>query len=263
MARRGLEPPNTADFGAMTQPPQEPQPEDQPWQNPAGGPPQHGPHQQPPQPPQQPYGTPQPPPYGGQYGQPYGGGQVPPGAPAYGGLPSYTGEAGYGYVDPAAGLAGRGARFGAGILDLIILGVVGQLISLPFGSIVTTTTNSDGSRSVNFSGGGAFAYLLELVIYLGYFTLLHSKWEGQTVGKKALGIRLVREADRGPVSVGQALGRAAVMNFAWLLCFIGGLINLGWILWDPRRQALHCKVAKTLVINAKPGDPNPYRTGPS
>jgi uncharacterized RDD family membrane protein YckC len=233
----------------MTQPPQEPQPEDQPWQKPLGGPPQHDPYQQPQQ--QQSPQTPQqPPPYGGQYGQPYGG------------PPSYGGQTGYGYTHPAEGLAGRGARFGAGILDLIILGVVGQLISLPFGPIVTTTTNSDGSiRSISFSGGGVVAYLIELVIYLGYFTLLHSKWEGQTVGKKALGIRLVREADRGPVSVGQALGRAAVMYFAWFLCVIGGLINLGWILWDPRRQALHCKVAKTLVINAGPQDPNPYRTG--
>jgi uncharacterized RDD family membrane protein YckC len=278
-------------------PPQEPQPEDQPWQNPSGGAPQQDPYQQPQQPqyppqgqpqyppppqgqPQYPppppppgqYGSPQqPPPYGAGYAQPtpqpqpYGGGQQPPydpNAPAYAGLPSYGGQTGYGYADPAEGLASRGARLGAGVIDWIILAVVGLVISIPFGQVVTSTTNSDGSSSMSFNAGGGFGGLLELIIFFAYFTVLHAKWEGQTVGKKALGIRLVRADDRGAVSVGQALGRAAVYYFSWWLCLIGGIINLAWILWDPRRQALHDKIAKTVVASAKPQDPNPYRTGP-
>ncbi|MEU7749099.1 hypothetical protein [Nonomuraea sp. NPDC049158] len=32
---------------------------------------------------------------------------------------------------------------------------------------------------------------------------------------------------------------------------MGGLLDLGWILFDPRKQALHDKAAKTVVVNAR------------
>ena len=60
-------------------------------------------------------------------------------------------------------------------------------------------------------------------------------------------------------SVALGSGRLAP-DFEYLLtaitCGIGGLIDVAWILWDPRKQALHDKVAKTLVVTAVP--PNPY-----
>lgn len=265
----------------MTQPPQEPAPEDQPRQSSAGGP------QEPEQPPREapqsestpgqsppftgpqqppPSGSPQQPsPYGGTYAQ-AGGQPPPPGTQesAYGGAPSDTAQTGYGYqyTDRAQGLAGRGARLAAALVDLIILAVINWILGLIFGQTVTWINNPDGTVSVGYSSGGVAGGLLWIAIFLAYFTILHSKWEGQTLGKRVLGIRVVREGDRGTISTGQALGRAAVYYFSWWVCVVGGIINLAWILWDPRRQALHDKVAKTVVANAKPGDPNPYRTGP-
>ena len=37
------------------------------------------------------------------------------------------------------------------------------------------------------------------------------------------------------------------------------LLDPAWISWDPRRQALYDKVARTVVVQAGPGIPNPYR----
>jgi hypothetical protein len=36
---------------------------------------------------------------------------------------------------------------------------------------------------------------------------------------------------------------------AWL-CRLVSLLDLGWILFDPREQAPHDKAAKTVVVNA-------------
>jgi uncharacterized RDD family membrane protein YckC len=265
----------------MTQPPPEDTPEGRPWQQPGDSDPQQqtpppygGTYGQPTQPGQQPYGGQQQYPYGqpaqpGQqpYGQP---GQQPPydAGAGYGGLPAYTGgAAGYGYTDPAEGLAGRWARFGAAVIDGLILAAVGLIINFGTGNgttgMLTSHKNADGTTTLHFHGGALAVYLVELVITIGYYTILHAKWEGQTVGKKAVNIRVVRAQDRGAISFGQALGRAVVYQVAWDLCFLPGLINIAWILWDPRRQAVHDKIAGTVVARATPIDPNPYRTGSS
>jgi uncharacterized RDD family membrane protein YckC len=224
-----------------------------------------------PQQPQGPYGTPPAPygqaaqtpygqvPYGQPYGQPpaaqpYGGGGQPPyGTP--GGLPQYSGAHGHGtYQEPGAGLAGRFARLVAGIIDLLVLAVVSFIISLPFGEVIRT----DSDNNVGVSGSGILGTLIEVVISITYYAVLHANWNGQTLGKKALGLRLVRADDLGPVSMGSALARSAIYNLAPFLCCVGGLVNVGWILFDDRRQALHDKAVRTVVVTVRPGDPDPY-----
>lgn len=86
------------------------------------------------------------------------------------------------------------------------------------------------------------------VISFLYYWLLHSYWNGQTVGKKAFGMRVV-DATGVPVSVGQAALRQLVEVVLGWLCFIGSLLDLGWILFDDHKQALHDKAAKTLVVD--------------
>jgi uncharacterized RDD family membrane protein YckC len=70
---------------------------------------------------------------------------------------------------------------------------------------------------------------------------------GQTLGKMAMGIKVVaREDGRNP-----GWGKAGLR---WLLPTVAGFVLFGslivylWVLWDPKRQGLHDKVAGTLVI---------------
>ncbi|REE96095.1 RDD family protein [Thermomonospora umbrina] len=241
----------------MTQPPPNPPPGEEPWQPPHGQPPQGQPPQgQPPgqQPPpwpgpSQPYPGQEPPPYQGGYG-----GQPPQG----GGLPSYGGPGGPGgeYQDPAAGLASRWARLGAAILDGILLTVVIGLLTFPFVDYGEMFETSEGDEFVVPTGQWT-ANLLGAALGFLYFWLLTYKW-GQTLGKKALGIQVVRAADGGAVSQGQAAGRAAFYTVLGGICGCIGFIDVLWILWDPRRQALHDKVAQTVVRKVVPGAPDPY-----
>jgi uncharacterized RDD family membrane protein YckC len=278
----------------MTQPPQNPapgeQPDDQPWRAPGeSGPPpadqpgagkpqfdKQPPSDQPPygqqpqgqQPPQPSYGEQpsygQQPSYGGQPEQPsphggsYGGGQDPYAAQQqapYGGLPGYAGGAG-GYVDPAAGLASRWARLGAALIDSILVGIVVAIVSAPFINW-HKVFNPDTGESITFSTGQWFGNLIGIVLGFLYYWFMTQKW-GQTLGKKLLKIRVVREEDGGAISNNQALSREAFYVVLGGICGCIGLIDILWILWDERKQALHDKVAHTVVVKVNPGDPDPY-----
>lgn len=81
---------------------------------------------------------------------------------------------------------------------------------------------------------------------LVYFSLLPAWWNGQTLGKRLLGLRVV-ELTGKPLGVLACLkrygGYAAGMA-------TGGLGFLQ-ILWDPNRQALQDKTAHTLVLDLR------------
>ncbi|MEV0644266.1 RDD family protein [Phytomonospora sp. NPDC050363] len=86
-----------------------------------------------------------------------------------------------------------------------------------------------------------------LLLLLTYQSVCVAKW-GATIGKKAMKLRVVRAADGGRVSWGQAIGRAAsTAGLALIPC--AGWLNQAWCLWDrPNRQALHDKLASTVVV---------------
>jgi uncharacterized RDD family membrane protein YckC len=70
---------------------------------------------------------------------------------------------------------------------------------------------------------------------------------GQTPGKMVVRISVVRVENGDRPGWGRALMRSVLPAVANLVPF-GGLIVYGWLLWDPRRQGLHDKVAQTLVV---------------
>ena len=211
---------------------------------------------------QQPYGAP--PAFGGygqggQQAQPYG--QPPQQPPPYGspgGMPGYGGvQAGLGgYADPGAGLAGGGARVAAAIIDWLIVAIVANIIAAPFVDWHRVFNSGSGTISVQDTSG--LGTLLGVVFAVCYYALLHALWNGQTLGKKALSIRVVRAQDRGAISMGQAFGRAVLYELAWLVCCIGQIINLIMVFADSRHQVIHDKLIKTVVTKVNPGDPNPY-----
>ncbi|GAA1677460.1 hypothetical protein GCM10009733_087970 [Nonomuraea maheshkhaliensis] len=144
---------------------------------------------------------------------------------------------------PPPGLAGRWRRLFAGVLDWLIVSVA----AAPF-SWTSLEYAWDGDRGAWERYPVEHAFLTALLAFL-YFWLLHAFWNGQTLGKKLFGIRVVSEYDRR-IGVGQAAVRQAVMSVLSWLCCVGSLLDLGWILFDPRKQALHDKAARTVVVNA-------------
>ena len=93
---------------------------------------------------------------------------------------------------------------------------------------------------------GLFFYLVAFL----YDWIQHWTW-GQTIGKRALGTRVIKDDGNPAVGAGPAAGRAAIYALVPLVPVVGGLfalLNELWLTWDPRRQCLHDKAAHTVVI---------------
>jgi uncharacterized RDD family membrane protein YckC len=144
----------------------------------------------------------------------------------------------------ALDLAGRGARLGGAIVDTLIAMVV--ILPIFFATGVFSAMSTGQPQP-----GGAMQFLLQnvlpsilMVVYEGL--MLTSR--GQTLGKMAMGIKVVR-ADGSDISAGQAWGRAvsrALMGLTQIL----GLVDVLMVFSKPR-TTLHDRIAKTVVVNWK------------
>lgn len=162
--------------------------------------------------------------------------------PQHDGIPPYQqpamagGMPGYGAVATTA-YAGFWRRFVALLIDGILLGIVGGILSAVLG--LGAGTAEGGSAAFNFGTGGT---LLNVVLDLIYFTLMIGLL-GKTVGGMALGIKVV-PVDGGAVGIGKALIRAIVAYISGFVLLIGYL----WMLWDGKKQTWHDKAAGTIVV---------------
>lgn len=103
----------------------------------------------------------------------------------------------------------------------------------------------------NQAGGGIFGTLRGFVdeLFFGfgwwtlYLTVFLSWWKGQTVGKRLLGIRVVR-LDGEPITWWVAFER--VGGFA--AGFATGLLGFAQVFWDANRQGIHDRIVGTVVI---------------
>jgi len=139
-------------------------------------------------------------------------------------------------------LGGRWRRLFAGILDLVIVG----LISSPFSyRTVSTVTGPDGFIATQTAYPETF---LVAVIGFMYYWLLTACWNGQTLGKRLFHLRVVDVSGQG-VGVVQAAVRELVAWAMYVTCCLGW-IDLAFILVQSRKQAVHDIVARTLVIDS-------------
>jgi uncharacterized RDD family membrane protein YckC len=89
-------------------------------------------------------------------------------------------------------------------------------------------------------------YAVSALVWVGYLALLGSSRRGQTLGMMLYGIAVRDDKGGGPVGVGRATLRSV-----FLVVASGFIVDLAWPLWDKRRQALHDKVARTLVVDVR------------
>jgi uncharacterized RDD family membrane protein YckC len=133
--------------------------------------------------------------------------------------------------------AGIGARFGAKILDNLILWVIQTAINFAFVGSITPGANQQAA----FATMGLMMALNLGIAFTYQAVFLH--WKGQTPGKMALKIKVVTP-DGGPLSWGKAIGRPFAEMLSGCLLAIGYLMAI----WDPEKRALHDRMAGTRVI---------------
>jgi uncharacterized RDD family membrane protein YckC len=148
---------------------------------------------------------------------------------------------------PAPGLAfgGFGARLLAYLVDTLILvaviTVLVLLVAIPFAG--SGGNRVDSSLTAAEGGFVALVVLIVLVVTVGYFPWFWSRG-GATPGMRLMNLRVVRDSDGGPLSVGQAFLRLVgywVSSFVLYLGFI-------WIFVDKRRRGWHDLIAGTVVV---------------
>jgi uncharacterized RDD family membrane protein YckC len=139
---------------------------------------------------------------------------------------------------------GVGIRFVAILIDGIILGIIYYILFALFGASAITfdaTTNTISIASTYYA-----LIALELVIVFLYFTLLEGHG-GQTVGKMAVKLRVVREVDGSPIDYGAAAVRTVLLIIDGLFAFLIGAI----LIWtSDKKQRLGDRVAHTVVVPA-------------
>ena len=167
-------------------------------------------------------------------------------------------------------------RLVARILDTLFVGVITLVVAIPWWGDVLGVL-SDFLDQVGTAGSGGNPVdttdvaadltaalvpvtLVSLVVTLVY-EVVFLAWRSATPGKMLLGTIVRRTGRTGPIGLVTALRRqlisvvTALMAFLPLLNILASVLNIldpAWLLWDPRRQALHDKVADTLVVLKNP-----------
>lgn len=134
----------------------------------------------------------------------------------------------------------------------VILMIVGAVIAFS-GAEVSTYDTYDTYESSSVDGVNAAGIVIMFVG--GLAILLIEVWNyvfrqgntGQSLGKKWLGISVVREFDGVPLGPGMALLRWIIMAIVGGACFI----NYLWPLWDQKSQCWHDMVVRSVVIRMR------------
>ncbi len=140
--------------------------------------------------------------------------------------PAYQAPGGGGPSGPRAGFW---RRFGAALIDGIIVGIVASILSAILGGAERFSATYQGINA------------LLLLIYYGYF---EGGPTGQTLGKKALGIRVIGFDTGGPIGYGRAVVRNLGSYVSGLVIALGYL----WMLWDKEKQTWHDKLSTSVVV---------------
>jgi uncharacterized RDD family membrane protein YckC len=177
---------------------------------------------------------------GGAYGQ-----------PAYGGQP---------YGQPAFGLPPSAyASWGKRVVAYLIDGLIVSIASLPatigyfmgISSVVGDATvdpvTGELQNAGSFSGAAIGLIVVGVMLGLAAFvwnTCIKGGGTGYSIGKGAMGIRLIGEQTGQPIGAAMAFVRQLAHIVDSIPCDIGYL----WPLWDPKRQTFADKIMNTVVI---------------
>ena len=158
------------------------------------------------------------------------------------GAPVAAAERRSGYLAPPP-TAAYWRRVAAWSIDSVLIVVI------PFFAFAELVVSSEPAGQSGESGQTGVGFLFYLVVPL-YSAILHRYWNGQTLGKRLLRIRVCGLIGQ-PITLGQSLGRSYLrMAFLFLTFGILWVIDALWPLANRDRQSLHDRAAGTLVVAA-------------
>jgi uncharacterized RDD family membrane protein YckC len=135
--------------------------------------------------------------------------------------------------------AGFGLRYGAWMFDFLI-----TLIAIMTFTFVVTAVSRQSV--VGSNRDLVIVMALTVLLFVLNFVVLAGR-EGQSAGMRILGIRIAR-VDGRPFTIKDAAVRHLVGYPMSVAAFFLGFL---WMLWDPRQQGWHDKLARTIVVMSR------------
>jgi uncharacterized RDD family membrane protein YckC len=148
-------------------------------------------------------------------------------------------------IEFAYDIAGIGSRFLAAIIDTLLIGIA-QAVVILVGGLVSSAVGLRAAGSLL----AAFGVLLAFVILWGYYIAFELLWNGQSPGKRAIGLRVVREGGRPITFVS-----SAIRNLIRIVDFLPALYGIGVLVMfvDRRSRRLGDLAGGTLVVKERRG----------
>jgi uncharacterized RDD family membrane protein YckC len=127
------------------------------------------------------------------------------------------------------------------VVAVVAIVTLGSGFAIQFFRLSELLGTQDMVQTIVGIGAAVLAGTFDLFYSVAFWVLA-----GQTPGKRLMGLVVVK-TDGGRVGLGAALLR-------WVGYWLSGILFLGylWVLVDNRRQALHDKLAGTLVVYSRP-----------
>lgn len=148
--------------------------------------------------------------------------------------------------------AGFWKRVAASTLDGLLMGAVVVLILVIGAAMLGIGMSSMAEDFAKGAIGGLFIlgiYVVPIILQAVYFTWMHASEYQATLGKLAVGIKVVR-SDGTRLSTQRSLGRWAAYFFMHLFtCGLTSLVSAFMVGLSLRKQGLHDLVADTLVVD--------------
>lgn len=143
--------------------------------------------------------------------------------------------------------AGFWKRVAAYVIDSFVLSIATYAIQLPllFGAgAFGASLGREPTMGPGMMAALVAAYLLPILMQMIYFAWFHSSTHQATLGKMAIGIKVVRENGEA-ITFARGVGRF----FAWILSSL--ILGIGYLIaaFSERKRALHDMMCDTLVVD--------------
>jgi uncharacterized RDD family membrane protein YckC len=173
-------------------------------------------------------------------------------------------------------LAGLDARFGARVIDILVVGALAVVVNAwfayqwvlemqPLVQAVMEAPGSNPTRPARLAYLEITMLLITTALWLAYEVPALGN-TGQTLGKRVMGIKVVRAESMEPLGFGRAFRRWRRLGLLTPLampglCFVGlvlQIVSSASVLFDkPLHRAWHDKLAGTVVVQLPRGMPSP------
>jgi uncharacterized RDD family membrane protein YckC len=153
-------------------------------------------------------------------------------------------------VDLRFNVAGIGSRFVALLLDMLAISAVYLIEFFGLLAFASTLPHVSGHTNLDTAGKWVLALFIffQFLLYWGYFALFEAFWQGQTLGKRVMKLRVIKDSGR-QITFFEALAR----NLLRIVDYMPALYLVGVItmVCNKRNKRLGDFAAGTLVVHER------------